>query len=106
MLPVSGAWQFIASGRELVAPAAELGERGVLELGQPRLRGQEEVPQPALARLRLQLLDRPAGRVWSLRRRPARGSSSYAASAGNTSVAHEVDAARRAARRALSDGAG
>ncbi len=44
-------------GRELVAPAAELGERRVLQLGQPGLRGQEEVPQTALAGLELELLD-------------------------------------------------
>ena len=60
MLPVSGAAQLIASGRDLDAAPADLRQRRVLEVRQaraPAFVGQEEIPQAALTRLRLQLVD-------------------------------------------------
>ena len=64
MLPVSGALQLHASGA-MGAAAHDLGQRRVLDVRQPGavLRvGMEEVPQPAAARLRLELLhDRRIG---------------------------------------------
>jgi hypothetical protein len=44
MLPVSGAAQLSASG-DLGAPAGDLGQRRVLQVGQAGLRRQEQVPQ-------------------------------------------------------------
>ena len=93
MLPVSGAAQFRAAGASWIAAPGDLGERRVLEVGQPRAGrpGQERVPQPALAGLRAERL---RGRVPRLQ---AHGSSSSAisrantASAGCTWVVHEVE---------------
>ena len=60
MFPVSGAEQLSASGRRWAA-AGDLGQRGVVEVGEALgpLGGvrQEEVPQPALAGLGLQLVE-------------------------------------------------
>ena len=44
-------------GRDVQAPAGQFGDRGVLELGQPRLGRQEQVPQAQGLGLLLQLLD-------------------------------------------------
>ena len=72
MLPVSGACAVDRLGRDVRGPAGELGERGVVEVGQPRDRRAgtgSTGPRPCL---RLQLLD--DGRQLPLRRRtPALG---------------------------------
>ena len=57
MLPVSGAWQLIASGAITGDQPGHLGDRRVLEVGQPRDVGQEQVPQAPVAGLGLELLD-------------------------------------------------
>ena len=57
---------------ELVAPAGQLGERGVLELGQPGLRGQEEVPQSRACGPRPSAPRPPAARCGRRRPRSAR----------------------------------
>ena len=44
-------------GRDVQAPAGQFGDRRVLQLGQPRFRRQEQVPQTLGPRLFLQLLD-------------------------------------------------
>ena len=83
MLPVSGAAQLSASGASLHAPAGQLGQRRVLEVGQPRHRGQEQVPQPAVPGELLEFLDdRRHGVV--VRARLAAGSGRSTASAGKT----------------------
>ena len=83
MLPVSGAWQLIASGAMTGDQPDTSATGGVLEVGQPGDAGQEQVPQPAAAGLGLQLLDdrrqlplRPACRAarrGTPRRRPRPG---------------------------------
>ena len=50
-------------GSDLQAPAGQLGQRRVLQVRQPRLGGQEQVPQPALLGQRLELLDDRRHRV-------------------------------------------
>ena len=57
MLPVSGAAQLITSGAISSAPAGQLGQRRVLQVGQARHRRQEQVPQAALLGQDLQFLD-------------------------------------------------
>ena len=66
MLPVSGAAQLKAGRGEVAAAAGDLGERGVLEVGQPGAeaagaRREEEVPQPARAGLGPQLREHRRG---------------------------------------------
>ena len=91
-------------GSELVAPAGQLRDRGVLQLRQAGLRGQEQVPQAALARLRLELLDdrrHACGRRAGARARCAW----YAASAGSTRSRMKATIASRSSA-AWADGAG
>ena len=57
MLPVSGAGAVDRLGRDVQAPAGQFGDRRVLQLGQPRLGRQEQVPQALGLGLLLQLLD-------------------------------------------------
>ena len=87
MLPVSGAAQFRASGASAGLQPGDLGQRRVLQVGQRRIRqaasrqrrdglrrlaGQEEVPQPAAARLGLEFLGdgHPLPRMAAGRRPP------------------------------------
>ena len=66
MFPVSGAAQFIASGA-IIGLRPEISASGAYSRldrpGAERRVGQEQVPQPAVAGLLLQVLDRPAGVV-------------------------------------------
>ena len=61
MLPVSGAEQLQASGRQRWSSAGDLGQRCVVEVGQALgplgAMGQEQVPQAPVARLALEHLD-------------------------------------------------
>ena len=79
MLPVSGAEQLMRLGRDPRVAARDLGQRRVLEVGQAApcswVRGQEQVPQPALRASALSSsstggIPRVLGR-----RRPPRGSA-------------------------------
>ena len=81
MLPVSGAWQLIASGASSLLQPESSASGAYSSWVSPDSDGQEEVPQPALAGLRLELLDhRRHGVV--VRAGLRRGSASYAASRG------------------------
>ena len=72
MLPVSGAWQLIASGAMSGDQPVTSATAAYSRLDSPEIVGQEQVPQPLRPRLGLQLLD--DGRQLPLRRRaPPRG---------------------------------
>lgn len=62
MLPVSGAWQLIASGATTGDHPEILGDCGVLQVGDTGEVMQEEVPQTSTPRVLLELLhDRRVG---------------------------------------------
>ena len=63
MLPVSGAAQLVASGASSRLQPVSSASGGVLQLGQPGLGRQEEVPQPLLLGRGLELLDHRRDRV-------------------------------------------
>ena len=81
MLPVSGAWQLIASGA-MTGDQPEISATAAYSrLDSPDRLGQEQVPQAAAPRLGLELLhDRRVG----VRRRARAGSSAQTGSAGKT----------------------
>ena len=98
MLPLSGAWQLIASGRMSTDQPEISASAAYSTWASPDVDGQEQVPQPAAAGRLLELARRPAGRC-GRRARPPRGRRRSSASAGSTRSAGTATARGRAPLR-------